>query len=110
MAKETFVLTSITKPEFEVVAPDISCTSMKIKKDTGKDWGSRFQVATAAGEATTFKFYSHLGYVLEAPITNFFVTEYADEVPYDVLDIYVRLTPEQLAQIIPPEISAEFGY
>ena len=110
MAKEAFVLASISKPEFEAVDGDIFYTSVEIEKGAGKDRLLRFQQATQGEEVVTFKFYTHLGYQLEAPITALSVSEYDDSHAYDVLDIYVRLTPKQLAKIIPPKVSAEFGY
>ncbi len=110
MGKEAFVLASIRKPDFEKVGGDIFCTSIKTKKGTAKDWGARYQIAIATGEITTFRFYSHFGHPLESPITALSSVEYDDSYPYDVIDIYTRLTPEQFAQIIPPEISSELGY
>lgn len=110
MSKEGFVISTVNRAEFESLDGDIYATSIKVKKGSANRWQSQYTDGQQTGSPAMFHFYSFLGYDLRAEIVQFSATSYGDELSYDVIDLYVRLTPELLAQIIPPEISSEFGY
>lgn len=91
-------LSVIEVPYFETFG-EYFMTSHKVKKGTGQE--------IIARGIETFSYYSLTGLLEEARVTSISLSEYSDAYPFDVIDLVVELTPEQILRLSPPVLDSD---
>ncbi len=92
----------VNTPEFYEAGAHYYYVSRPIKKGSGLE-------LTADGLAK-LRYYDPTGILEECNVIEVRVTEYDEEHPYDIVDILVELSEDQLIRLMPRETSEEFGY